>query len=197
MNTTLQQLKMAWLAAKEAGDAEGQLRLLKDHPEEQAALTDFIAGYYATSVSELEENATLLPLTRRAYQSALERVFAPQAQVATLGELRKQKSLKKIEVAKALRLSVDVWNKFEAGAIELASLSQRQLERFADYFQITFDQFSNLLGNSQPVLTANRRQTSHGASQPEQGPQRQSFAEAVARSTMSREDQHFWLEEED
>lgn len=195
MNTTLQQLKMAWLAAKENGDTEAQRRLLQEHPEEQAALVDFIAGYYATSTRDVEEDEVLLPLTKRAYQSALERVFAPQVQTVTLGELRKSHNLKKVEVAKALRLSVDVWNKFEAGAIELASLSQRQLEHFASYFQVSLDQFASLLNNSQPSLTLNRRQTSQAASQAEQGPQKQSFAEAIARSSMTREDQRFWLEE--
>lgn len=196
MNMSLQELKMAWLAAREAGDAQAQLQILREHPTAQAELTDFIAGYYATTADEeLEENVTILPLTQRALQSALQRVLVPQAATATLVELRKSRNLKKVDVAKALRLSVDVWNKFEAGAIEVASLSQRQLERLAGYFQLSLDQFSALLGNSQPALTYNRRQTSQAARKQEQGPQKQSFAEAIARSSMSREDQAFWLEQ--
>ena len=31
-NDELQQLKMAWLAAEEAGDKDRQLALLRDHP---------------------------------------------------------------------------------------------------------------------------------------------------------------------
>jgi len=53
------------------------------------ALIDFIAGYYATQEMALEENATLLPLTQRATQTALERVFVAQAVTASLVELRK------------------------------------------------------------------------------------------------------------
>jgi transcriptional regulator with XRE-family HTH domain len=195
MNMSIQELKMAWLAAREAGDAQTQLQILREHPTAQAELTDFIAGYYATTAEELEENATLLPLTQRALQSALQRVLAPQARTVTLVELRKSRNLKKVDVARALRLSVDVWNKFEAGAIEAASLSQRQLERLAGYFQLSLDQFAMLLGNSQPALTYNRRQTSQAARKQEQGPQKQSFAEAIARSNMSSEDQAFWLEQ--
>ncbi|EFH87467.1 helix-turn-helix domain protein [Ktedonobacter racemifer DSM 44963] len=195
MSMSIQELKMAWLAAREAGDAQTQLQILREHPTAQAELTDFIAGYYATTAQELEENATLLPLTQRALQSALQRVLAPQARTATLVELRKSRNLKKVDVARALRLSVDVWNKFEAGAIEAASLSQRQLERLAGYFQLSLDQFATLLDNSQPALTYNRRQTSQAARKQEQGPQKQSFAEAIARSNMSSEDQAFWLEQ--
>lgn len=195
MSMSIQELKMAWLVAREAGDAQTQLQILREHPTAQAELTDFIAGYYATTAQELEENATLLPLTQRALQSALQRVLAPQARTATLVELRKSRNLKKVDVARALRLSVDVWSKFEAGAIEAASLSQRQLERLAGYFQLSLDQFATLLDNSQPALTYNRRQTSQAARKQEQGPQKQSFAEAIARSNMSSEDQAFWLEQ--
>ncbi|GHO69390.1 hypothetical protein KSC_082820 [Ktedonobacter sp. SOSP1-52] len=195
MSMSIQELKMAWLAAREAGDAQTQLQILREHPTAQAELTDFIAGYYATTVEELEENATILPLTQRALQSAFQRVLVPQVETVTLVELRKSRNLKKVDVARALRLSVDVWNKFEAGAIEAASLSQRQLERLAGYFQLSLDQFATLLDNSQPALTYNRRQTSQAARKQEQGPQKQSFAEAIARSNMSSEDQAFWLEQ--
>ena len=198
MNTPeLQQLKMKWLAAKEAGDIQAQLGLLRDHPGEQAALTDFIAAYYATGGAEpIAQDTPLLDLTMRACQSALERVFEEQVAVATLGELRKSRSMSKVDVAKGLRLTVDVWNKFENGAIELVSLSQRQLERLAQFFQISIDQFSSLLDNSQPAITLNRRQTHAAARSEQQGPEKQSFAEAIARSTMSREDRQFWLDEE-
>ncbi len=199
MNTPeLQRLKMEWLAAKEADDAETQRKLLLNCPGEQAALIDFIAGYYATeeikAISLAEENATLLPLTQRASQIALERVFAAAAVAANLAELRKSRHLSKVDVAKGLRLSVDVWNKFEAGAIELVSLSQRQMERVAAYFQISVAQFSTMLDASQPAVSFNRRQTRNAARSEQQGPQKQSFADAVARSTMSQEDQRFWLD---
>jgi transcriptional regulator with XRE-family HTH domain len=195
MNTPeLQRLKMEWLAAREADDAETQRKLLLDHPGEQAALIDFIAGYHATQEIALEENATLLPLTQRATQTALERVFAAAAVAANLAELRRSRQLSKVDVAKGLRLSVDVWNKFETGAIELVSLSQRQMERLAAYFQIGVEQFSTLLNASQPAVSFNRRQTRSAARNEQQGPQKQSFTEAIARSNMSQEDQRFWLD---
>jgi transcriptional regulator with XRE-family HTH domain len=199
MNTSeIQRLKMAWLAAKEAGDVETQLSLLRDHPGEQAALIDFIAAYHASAGDALEpQESVLLPLTQRAFQTALDRVFAPQPAFANLGELRKSRRLSKVDVASGLRLSVDVWNKFESGAIEMASLSRRQLERLAGFFQVGAEQFAAMLNQSQPAFTLNRRQTREASLHEQQGPQRQSFGEAIARSTMPEEDQRFWLEEEE
>jgi transcriptional regulator with XRE-family HTH domain len=200
MNTPeLQQLKMAWLAAKEAGDTQTQLSLLRNHPGEQAALIDFIAAYHATNATagtrlNEEQDNELSALTQRACQTALERAFAPQLVAASLVELRKSRSMSKVDVAQGLRLSVDVWNKFESGAIELVSLGQRQLQRLANFFQVSTEQFSTLLSNSQPALSMNRRQT-RDASHNQQGPQKQSFIEAIERSTMSKEDKEFWLEQ--
>jgi transcriptional regulator with XRE-family HTH domain len=189
---TLQQLKMAWLAAREAGDTQTQVTLLTANPSARADLIDFIAAYHASG-AELEQQEPMLELTSRAYKSALDRVFAKDLAFANLAALRKSRKLSKVEVAQGLRLGVDVWNKMESGAIELLSLSQRQLERLANFFQVGVDQFSTLLGDSQPALTLNRRQTKQAASQ-EQQPQKQSFAEALERSTMSSEDRQFWLD---
>jgi transcriptional regulator with XRE-family HTH domain len=188
----LQSLKMAWLAANEAGDMQTQIRLLCENPAEQEALVDFIAAYHAIT-REDRESTELLALTQRACQSALERVFEPQLAVATLSELRKSRHLSKVDTAKALHLGIDVWNKFEEGAIELVSLSQRQLQRLADFFQVSVEQFSTLLNQSHPGFTLNRRQT-HEAADKEQGPRKQSFADAINRSTMSKEEKALWLE---
>jgi transcriptional regulator with XRE-family HTH domain len=196
MNTPeLQRLKMAWLAAAEAGDSQRQQRLLREHPAEVEALVDFIAGYHATLGVDLAEEPTMLPLTQRAFQRALDRTFATQVAYANLVELRKQRSLSKVETARSLRMSVDVWNKFETGAIELVSLSQRQLDRLAQFFQVSIEQFADLLENSQPSISFNRRQSQEAARSEQQGPQRQSFAEAINRSSMSKEEKQFWLEQ--
>jgi len=200
MNTfELQRLKMAWLTAKESGDAQAQMRLLQENPTEREALIDFITAYHATGGAEpIDENAALLPLTQRAYQRALSRVFeqqtAPSASFANLAALRKERNLSKVDVARGLHLSVDVWSKFEAGAIELLSLSQRQLERIAGFFQVSIDQFGTLLDASQPAVTLNRRQTQAAASSDHQAPKKQTFAEAIDRSNMSKEDKQFWLD---
>jgi len=200
MNTSeLQRLKMAWLAARETGDTTTQIQLLRDHPDEQNALIDFIAAYHATGGDKaIDETAPLLPSTEKALQTALNRVFTtktqPQTAFATLSELRQSQQLKKADVARGLRLSLDVWNKFENGAIELASLSKRQVERLAQFFQISIDQFSTLLSGSQPAKTLNYRQTSEAAGK-RQGPRKQTFADAIARSTMAAQDKAFWLDE--
>ena len=202
MNTPeLRQLKMAWLAAREAGDQQEQLRLLRAYPEQQDNLIDFIAGYHATggdATNQLSADVQpeIIPLAQRAFQNVLERVIEPQSNtqttVATLAELRKSLNLSKAEAARRLRLSIDVWNKFESGAIDLFSLTQRQLERLSGCFNIGIDQFSSLLTGSQPAISLNRRQTRQASQHDQQGPQRQSFAEALARSTMSAEDKEFW-----
>jgi len=185
----LQSLKMAWLAAKEAGDTQAQLRLLRDHPNEQADLITFIAAYAATEGQNEEQP---LMLTQRAMQSALERVFVgPQMVPATLVELRQQRKLTKSAIAKALRLSIDVWQLFEDGTIELVSLSQKQLDHLAQFFQVTSEQFGSMLTSSQPSLGMNRRQTQAGA---QQEPKKLSLKQAIARSTMPKEDKKFWNE---
>jgi len=185
----LQALKMEWVAAKEAGDAQAQLRLLRDHPSEQADLIAFIAAYAATEGQNEEQP---LALTQRAMQTALERVFVePQVVPATLVELRKQRNLTKLSVAKALRLSADVWQLFEDGTIELVSLSQKQLDRLAQFFQVSSEQFGSMLTSSQPSLGMNRRQTKAGA---HQEAKKMSLKQAIARSTMPKEDKKFWNE---
>ena len=191
----LQQLKMAWMAAREAGDIQAQLALLRDHPDAQAALVDFIAAYHATDVTGPDALHTpLSPLTQRACQTALERVFGNALVAANLRELRMQRGLSMANAARGLRLGVDVWKKFEDGAIELASLTERQLERLATFFRVSTGQFGMMLQHSQPTLALNRRQTSEAARSKQQGAQKQSIAEAVEKSTMTKEEKRLWLE---
>ena len=49
-----------------------------------------------------------------------------------------------------------------------------------------------MLNNSQAVMTMNRRQTAQAA-RSEQAPKKQSFAEAIEKSTMPKEDKKEWL----
>ena len=197
MNTNeLQQIKMAWLAAEEAGDKQAQFALLRDHPDAQDALIDFIAAYHITDPAGSE--AALLPLTQRAYQSALERVFNDQttvARAANLRELRAHQGLSMVQAARGLRLGIDVWKKFEDGIIEAASLSERQLNRLAQFFHVNAEQFGKILLTSQPVMTLNRRQTPQAARSSQQHSQKQSFAEALDKSTMSKQEKEMWLDD--
>lgn len=195
MNTReLQQLKMAWIAARVAGDTQTQVALLRDNPQAQSALIDFIAAYRATNIPELPtESDSLLPLTLRANQTALERVFDTQTAASNIRELRMQRGFTMVNAARGLRLSVDVWKKFESGAIELTSLTEKQLNRLAHFFLVSAAQFSDLLNNSSPSVTLNRRQT-ESAARGEQQMQKQSLQEAIQKSTMTREEKHLWLE---
>ena len=196
MNTSeLQQLKMAWIAAEEAGDKQAQFTLLRDHPDAQEALIDFVAAYRITDPAGTDaRQEVLLPMTQRAYATALERVFGGASVAANLRELRTQRGLSLVEAARGLRLGVDVWKKFEDGVIELVSLSERQLERLAHFFSVSGEQFGSMLNNSQPAFTLNRRQTAQAAHSSEQSAKKQSFAEAIQKSTMSKNEKKEWLE---
>jgi len=193
-NDELQQLKMAWLAAEEAGDKDRQLALLRDYPDAQEPLIDFIAAYHITEPGE--ENAQhveILPLTRRAFATTLERIFSPSMAQGGLRQLREEAELSLVETARGLRLGIDVWKKFEDGVIELVSLSERQLVRLADFFHVGVEQFGNMLNNSQPIPTLDRRQTAQAARNTLNKQKKQSFAEAVKKSTMSKEEKKEWL----
>jgi transcriptional regulator with XRE-family HTH domain len=193
-NNELQHLKLAWLAAEETGDKQTQLDLLRDYPGAQEALIDFIAAYRITESGEPNaQEVELLPLTQRAYATALERVFGPATSTAGLRQLRVQKGLSLAEAARGLHLGVDVWKKFEDGVIELVSLSERQLARLAHFFQVSGEQFGNMLYNSQPLPTLNRRQTAGAARSARDRREKQSFAVAIKKSTMSKEEKKEWL----
>lgn len=193
-NDELQQLKMAWLAAEDAGDTERQLALLRDHPNAQESLIDFIAAYHITEpVNENVQQVEILPLTQRAFASTLERVFSPSMVQGGLRQMREQMGLSLVETARGLKLGIDVWKKFEDGVIELVSLSERQLERLTNFFHVGAEQFGTLLNNSQPFPTLDRRQTAQAARNTPGQQKKQSFAEAVKKSSMSREEKKEWL----
>ena len=193
-NNELLQVKMAWLAAEEAGDKQAQFTLLRDHPDAQDALIDFVAAYRITEPGVQEtQQAELLSLTQRAYATALERVFGAAPAAADLRALRVQKGLSLAEAARGLHLGVDVWRKFENGVIELLSLSEQQLARLAHFFQVGTEQFSTLLNNSQPTFTLNRRQTAQAARSDQNKPKKQNFAEAIEKSSMSKQEKQEWL----
>ena len=193
-NDELQHLKMAWLAAEEAGDKERQLALLRDHPDLQEPLIDFIAAYHISEPGE--ENAQqveILPLTQRALATTLERVFSPSMAQSGLRQMREQTGLSLVETARGLHLGIDVWKKFEDGVIELVSLSERQLVRLANFFHVGVEQFGNMLNSSQPIPTLDRRQTAQAARSTLDGQKKQSFTEAIHNSTMSKEEKKEWL----
>lgn len=193
-NDELQQLKMAWLDAEDAGDKERQLALLRDHPNAQESLIDFIAAYHITEPGEENvQEVEILPLTQRALAHTLERVFSPSMVQGGLRQMREQMGLSLVETAHGLRLGIDVWKKFEDGVIEFVSLSERQLERLANFFHVGADQFASLLNNSQPVPTLDRRQTAQASRNTLAQQKKQSFAEAVKKSSMSREEKKEWL----
>jgi transcriptional regulator with XRE-family HTH domain len=189
----LQQVKMAWLAAEEAGDKEQQIALLRDYPSMQEALIDFIAAYRAVEPVDDNQEAELLMVTQRGFTIALDRVFKASTVEGGLRQLREQRGLSLVETARGLKLGIDVWKKFEDGVIELVSLSERQVDRLAAFFHVGVEQFGNMLNNSQPVPTLDRRQTAQAARSTFNRQNKQSFAEAVKKSSMSKEEKKDWL----
>ena len=169
-------------------------RVVRDHPNAQEPLIDFIAAYHITEpVNENVQQVEILPLTQRAFASTLERVFRHSMVQGGLRQMREQMGLSLVETARGLRLGNDVWKKFEDGVIELVSLSERQLERLANFFHVGAEQFGSMLNNSQPVPTIDRRQTAQAARNTPGQQKKQSFAEAIKKSSMSREEKKEWL----
>lgn len=192
MNTRdLQQLKMAWLAAEDSGDRAAQIALLRDYPDAQDELTSFIAAYHIVETAPSESEA-LLPLTERAAQTAMQRVFGSPIASADLRSLRARQGLSLTQAARGLRLGADVWKKFEDGIIDIYSLSERQLGRLAQFFHIGAEEFGKLLLNSSPVPTLNRRQTAQAARDSQQPARKQSFAEAIEKSSMAKAEKKEW-----
>ena len=76
---------------------------------------------------------------------------------------------------------------------DLFLLSERQLARLAHFFQVSGEQFGNMLYNSQPLPTLNRRQTAGAARSARDRREKQSFAVAIKKSTMSKEEKKEWL----
>jgi hypothetical protein len=194
-NDELREVKIAWLAAEDAGDKERQLALLRDHPNVQESLIDFIAAYHITETGEENmQQVEILPLTQRAIASTLERVLSTSMVQADLRQMREQSGLSLVETARGLRLGIDVWKKFEDGVIEFVSLSERQIDRLTNFFHVGADQFASMLNNSQPVPTLDRRQTARAARSMFDQQKKQSFTEAVKKSSMSREEKKEWLD---
>jgi transcriptional regulator with XRE-family HTH domain len=189
----MQHIKMAWLAAEDSGDRASQIALLRDYPDAQDELIDFIAAYYMTEAAAAESE-TILPLTERAMQTAMQRVFGSPLATADLRSLRARMGLSLTQAARGLRMGADVWKKFEDGIIDLYSLSERHLARLAQFFHVSAEEFGALLQNSSPVPTLNRRQTAQAARESERQPQRkQSFAEAIEKSGMTKAEKKEWL----
>jgi transcriptional regulator with XRE-family HTH domain len=194
MNTNdTQRIKMAWLAAEDSGDRTTQIALLRDYPDAQDELVNFIAAYHMTEMAAPEGDA-LLPLTERAAQTAMQRVFGSAVASADLRALRARQGLSLTQAARGLRLGADVWKKFEDGVIDALSLSERQLGRLAQFFQISAEEFGKMLRNSQPVATLNRRQSAQAARDGLLQPTRkQSFSEAIEKSGMAKAEKKEWL----
>src|SRR5215472_1077010 len=100
----LRQAKMELAAAHDAGEAMLLRQVALRYPAQIEALTDFVAGLYATDVDEQEValpvTAGIEALTLRARQRALSAVFSTSsasdssaAAISTLAQVRKSSGL--------------------------------------------------------------------------------------------------------
>ena len=105
-----------------------------------------------------------------------------------LTQLRVERGWSKVEAARALRLGTDVWDKLEQGVILPDSLTRGQVAQLAGCFAVSALLFLTLLKQSrpQPPSVCQRRGAAPGT------PAVQSFALALERSAMRRQEKRFW-----
>jgi hypothetical protein len=111
--------------------------------------------------------------------------------IETLAQLRRARELSKKTIASTLRLSVDVWHKLENGAILLETLSSDCLNTLAQGLQITREELLRLLTHKH---ASTQNSMCYTTRRPVLLPEPQSFATAITRSSMSREDKQYWLQ---
>ena len=114
-------------------------------------------------------------------------------EVKTLSALRKYRGYtSKVTVARMLGFTPDVWNKFEVGAILPESLSALQVACLAHFFGVSPACFMELLSSCSPTTLYQSRKENASPGSVE-AIKRQTFATALARSTMSNEAKVYWL----
>ncbi len=124
------------------------------------------------------------------------------AEFPSLLDLRRQRGVSLVQAAAALRLSPDVWKKFETGAILPDSLHSFQVERLAAFFEIPPATFVAALRKSAslaalaPPVAFCRRKSSRSLSGHETTPASQQFETALALSQMNEEAKRSWLRED-
>jgi transcriptional regulator with XRE-family HTH domain len=216
----VRQAKMKLVAAHARGEQQLLSQVMQGEALHQEALADFVAGLYATDLTEQEAalpiSSEVAELSLRARQRALTAVFAGapaqpvqagqaaqtvQASVASFTQARKVAGLALVDLARRLGLGTDVVQKLEHGRLVAASIPQKLVERLAEALQLTHAQVQALLRTpptmqAQPALL---RRRSVGKVAPErQTPEPQTFAEAIQHSpSMTADQRAAWLNEAD
>jgi transcriptional regulator with XRE-family HTH domain len=209
----LQRAKMELVAAHERGETRLLSQAVQGNGTHVEELADFVAGLYATDLTEQE---LALPLSaevaeagQRARQRALAAVFssAPAGQTAvaqpaqttidSLAQARKVAGLALVDLARRLGLGTDVVQKLEHGRLVAASVPAKLAERLAEALKLSSEQVWELLRTppatqAQPALL--RRRTVGKVSPEGQELEPQTFAEAIQHSpSMTPEQRADWL----
>ncbi len=209
----LQRAKMELVAAHEQGDTRLLTQVMQGDAAQQEALADFVAGLYATDLTEQEQalpiSAEISEISQRARQRALAAVFASaaagqaaagqpvQTATASLAQARKAAGLALVDLARRLGLGTDVVQKLEHGRLMAASVPQKLTERLAEALKLTSEQVWELLRTppamqAQPALL--RRRTEGKLSPESEALEPQTFAEAIEHSpSMTPEQRALWL----
>ncbi|HEX8997205.1 MAG TPA: helix-turn-helix transcriptional regulator, partial [Ktedonobacterales bacterium] len=125
-DTTLTEVKLALVAARERGDRDALAHALREHPTYADALTEFDLGLVATSSYTIEgDMPDVLEVAQRAQSRAFATVFgaasvAPAA--LSLKALRQASGRSLAALADGLGLGLDVLSALESGRIRVASV---------------------------------------------------------------------------
>ncbi len=211
----LQRAKMELVAAHERGETRLLSQAMQGDAAQQEALADFVAGLYATDLTEQELalpiSTEVAELSLRARQRAMAAVFgsvaarqtaatqAAPTPAASLAQARKAAGLALVDLARRLSLGTDVVQKLEHGRLVASSLPQKLAERLAEALKLQVEQVWELLRTppamqAQPALL--RRRTVGKVPPESQELEPQTFAEAIQHSpSMTPEQRVAWLDE--
>jgi transcriptional regulator with XRE-family HTH domain len=196
---SLMQAKMELVAALESGGAPAMMAQLHRQVRHQGDLAEFAAALLATTPLPNEEALVpqYLPLAERATQRALAAVAAAPAGALTLSAVRRARGLSPAQVARQLKLGVDVLDKLEKGRIVAASVPGRLLDELAALLDISARQVRACLDVVAPATApALRRQRTVAPRAGQETAAAQTFADAVRRSPgMSEAQREEWLAE--
>lgn len=201
----LRQTKLALVAARGRGERDALASVLRAHPAQADALSDFAMALTATEsyagetltpdVQEIASAARARAFSAVFGAEAVERVaVAATEQARSLKALRQARGVTLSAAARVLGLGVDVLSALEAGRIRVASAPRRLTEALGELLEATADQISAALGAQMaPALRRGALDASRTQESPESSAQLD-FADAVLLSqSMTAEEKARWL----
>ena len=203
----LRQAKMALVAARERGETGELARVLRAHPAEADALSDFAMALTATEsyaneglapdVSEVASAARARAFTAVFGAVAADTAPAPAVAALSLKALRQARGVSLSAASRALGLGVDVLSALEAGRIRVASAPRRLADALGELLEATTSEITAALGAQvAPALRRGALGAESDARNAPGGASQLDFADAVLLSqSMTAEEKARWLTE--